>query len=101
MSESHNFPTTFGGTLPHRISRKSVVLFKGYMEKSIYGRMKTRLYIKQIWLKIGVDQQILVNYFPYRNSAEICPKPLAFLLGHERTDIYMTPRKGLFFVKNI
>jgi hypothetical protein len=34
--EIRNFPTTFDERLPYRISTKSVKLFMGYMDRSIY-----------------------------------------------------------------
>jgi hypothetical protein len=37
MAENRNYPVIFGGSLPCRISVKSVEMFKGHMEKSIYG----------------------------------------------------------------
>jgi hypothetical protein len=74
MPEIHNFLTAFGGTLPHRVSGDSVGLFASFMEESIYSRTKTRFYIGQFRPKIGVDQKLLLKFFPYRNSTEICPK---------------------------
>jgi hypothetical protein len=43
-----------GESLPFRFSAKYVKRFKGWMEKSVWEAIQTRVYLESVWLKFLV-----------------------------------------------
>jgi hypothetical protein len=72
-----NSEMQISGTLPHRISTKSLTRFMIYMEKSIYGLTYIRLSYGVSRLKIGNAEQFLVevSHIEFLDKLSNCLRP--------------------------